>query len=283
MKKYFKFLISILIISNFIGDITCSTRELENEDKRQIQTVDRLEKIKKTGILKVLSSDEEPFSYKDPKSNEFKGIDAEIINELANRLGIKKLEVRYVAFPNILEELIKDPEVDLLAQAIYITDERKKIINFTNPIYKEQDAILIREDSGINSKEDLKNKIISIVGGTVYENVAKEWKRQGVIKDYRPFFDFKSAQYSLENKIVDALLTDSMMAKNIVKTNPKQKLKLLSKSQYTPQLNLNVAVALKKEDVSLLDAINEKLDEMNKDGTIYGILYKHGFIENYIS
>ncbi|MDS0526061.1 ABC transporter substrate-binding protein [Clostridium sp. SHJSY1] len=280
MKNYLKCIIPMIVILNFAINVRCEMIKVSNENRAVTEEFDRLQKIKEKGVLTILSPNEEFYSYKEPKSGSLHGLDADIIKEIAKRLEIKDIAVKYVAFPNILEEFINNTNIDLIAQGLYITDERKNLMNFTNPIYIEKDAVITRQDSNINNKEDLKNAKIGLVGGTVYELVAKNWKKQGLLKDYLVFFDYGSLQLALENKIVDAVLTESIIAENSVAT--KSKLKILSPNKYKAEINFNVGYPVKKEDTTLLNEINEKLQEMKKDGTVYDILAKYGAVSHYI-
>lgn len=64
--------------------------------------------------------------------------------------------------------------------------------------------------------------------------------------------------------------------------SPKGTFKLLSPNQYKQELDIYLGYALKKEDTTLLNAVNEKLEEMKNDGTIYQIMVEHGIVDYYI-
>jgi polar amino acid transport system substrate-binding protein len=256
--------------------------KVKDENIALAQQIDRFQKIKEKGVLTVVSANDKPYSYKDPKTGEFVGLDAEILEEVARRLGINKVDVKYIPFSDALEELIKNPEVDIFAEGIYVTEERKALVNFTIPIYYETEVILTMKESNINSKEDLKNSTIGVLGGTVYIALVENWKNEGLIKDYIVYPDYTFLRIALENKTVDAILTDSLIAENIILLKPMSKFKLLSPSQYKSEINTDSGYAIKKEDITLLNAINEKLQEMKEDGTLFQILAKYGLIAHYI-
>jgi polar amino acid transport system substrate-binding protein len=282
VKSYFKFIVSLIVILSFGTGVKGEIIKVKNESMALAQQTDRLQKIREKGVLTVLSANDKPYSYNDPKTGSFSGVDADIIREIAKRLEIKRVDVRYTTFANAINELIKNPDIDLFAQGIYETEERKAIMNFTNPIYTSYDAILVKRDSNIKSKEDLKNAKLGILGGSVYEDLAKDWKSKGFIKDYIVFYNDTSLIISLENKAVDAVLTDSIIAEYNVLFKEDPKFRLLSPSQYTPEINISVGYPVKKEDITLLNEINEKLQEMKEDGTIYEILAENGLLGHYI-
>ncbi|MDS0525893.1 transporter substrate-binding domain-containing protein [Clostridium sp. SHJSY1] len=282
MKTRFKFLVILVVILIFATNAQCTTIEPSSQNNISEREVDRLQKIKNKGVLTILSSNNEPYSYKNPRTGEFSGIDANIIKEVARRLGIKEVKAKYTYFGNLFEEFNKNPEIDLIIDGVFITDSRKQLVDFTIPIYRDWSSILTRKDSNINSKDDLKNVVAGAVQGEVYAPLVKEWKNEGKVKDYVTFFDRESSRIALNNKVIDAFLTDSIIGQNIVLKYPELKFKLLSANQYKPDLIYDVGYPLKKEDTILKDAINEKLQEMKNDGTLYDIMVKYGINEHYI-
>lgn len=282
MKGFFKYLALFAVILNLTNNMACFAMEVHNKNNTPIQTIDRLQKIKEKGELTVLSANIEPYSYRDSKTGIFNGIDSEIIKEVANRLGVQKVVVKYISLSNALQELVNNPNIDLVAQGISITDERKKIVAFTNPIYIQNEVALTRKKSNINSKEALKNKIVGVLAGTIHESIAKSWKEKGLIKDYVTFYDNSSLTVALENSTIDVIITEHTIGENILKSNSKSDFILLSPEQYKSEAYFNAGYPLKKEDVTLLNAINEKLEEMKKDGSMYQIFSRYGLTEKYI-
>ena len=45
---------------------------------------------------------------------------------------------------------------------------------------------------------------------------------------------------------------------------------------YTPEIIGNIGIAVRKNDATLLNALNEKINEMKADGTLYAILRENG-------
>lgn len=52
---------------------------------------DRLQTIQKKGVLTFASANDPPFVYINPKTNQLDGVDANIITEIAKRLGINNV------------------------------------------------------------------------------------------------------------------------------------------------------------------------------------------------
>lgn len=152
MKKLGKKLLVVtMVIMSCIGFMTgcgsgssSTTSTSAGNDKSK----DTLAAAKEKGVLTVASSNDAPFAFMDAKTNEFTGIDAEIITEVAKRLGINKVEMKQIPFENLLVEL-NNNTVDMVTDGMYVKDERKKLALFTNIWYKEGEAIVIPKDSKI--------------------------------------------------------------------------------------------------------------------------------------
>ena len=162
MKKIFTLAV-IIGISIIIGYGTCNSKfTLTNTTLRK----DRLELIKEKGVLTFASSNDPPFAYINPKTKIISGVDADIIAEIAKRLGINKIEMKEVQFSDLLQKLITDDSIDAAANAIYITPERDEIVAFTQPLYKETEVVVVPKASKINFKEDLKTATVGVEKGT---------------------------------------------------------------------------------------------------------------------
>lgn len=58
--------------------------------------------------------------------------------------------------------LLENGEIDLVIATFTITDERKETYNFSTPYYTDAVGLLVNNDSGIESIEDLDGKIIGV-------------------------------------------------------------------------------------------------------------------------
>lgn len=277
MRK--KLLILVIIIVNCVGIMAGFSAKTSNaEISGNVNTKDRLEAIKEKGVLTVASSNDMPFAYIDPKTNKFTGVDAEIIIEVARRLGINKVEMKQVPFENLLVELNNNNNIDMVTDGLYVTDERKKQALFTNIWYKEPEAIITRKVSKIAFKEDLKNAVVGVQLGTAFVELAQKWQKDGLVKDVKIFGNKPELLLAVNTGEIDASITDSIIASYILSTD--QGLYLKTLAGYKPEITGMVAAAVRKSDTTLADAVNEKIDEMKEDRTLIAIFKKYGMDEN---
>ncbi|MDS0527890.1 ABC transporter substrate-binding protein [Clostridium sp. SHJSY1] len=238
---------------------------------------DRLQMIKEKGVLTIVFTDDPPFAYIDPKTNKLSGIDADIITEIAKRLGINKIEFKKAPFYELLDKLNTDENIDLASDAIYITPEREKIVSFTQPLYKESEVIIVTKTSKINFKEDLKNAVVGAEKGTKFADLIQDWKKNNLVKDVVIFNNNLETLNAINSGKIDAGVADFAITKYALE-NSKLFLKILP--GYTPVVYGTIGIAVKKSDITLLNALNEKINEMKTDGTLYAILVKNGLDKN---
>lgn len=275
MKIRKKLLVLVMLLMIIIQLIFCGANIPNNKVSK-----DRLEIIKEKGVLVVASSNDIPFAFIDPRTKKFTGIDAEIIREAAKRLGINKVEMKQIPFNDLLKQLNADDSIDIVADGMYVTDERKNEALFTNILYKESEAIITPKVSKIVFKEDFKNAVVGAQIGTAFLDLAKKWKAEGIVKDVVSFKNQNDLLSAVSTKKIDTAITDSVFASYMISQNNLY-LKVLPPTDYTPESPGKIAAAVRKNDITLAKAINEKIDEMKYDKTIPEILEKYGLNSDY--
>ncbi|WP_017212930.1 ABC transporter substrate-binding protein [Clostridium beijerinckii] len=282
MKRLWRKVLILIIIINFLGMIFEGSAG--RYDSRAIVTnlseqKDRLQLIKEKGVLTVVSPQNDvSYFYIDPSMKKIEGIEADIITEIGRRLGISKIETRNSLFVDLLDKLNTDDSIDVASGGIFITTEREKILSFTQPIYKATEAVVVPTFSTINFKSDLKNAVVGVEKGTIYEGVGERWKNDKIIKDIVIFENTNELLDSIYKRKIDAGLVDSVIVKYFLLKNKNIPLRILK--DYTPELSGNIAIAVRKNDKTLLNALNEKIKEMKADGTLYAILVENGLDKN---
>lgn len=272
MKKLFTLIVVIIligIISGFGADAK-ETMAAENSINK-----DRLEMIKEKGVITIVGpSKETPFFFVDPETHEMSGIDADIIKEITSRLGINKVEIKEAIFADLLEKFNRDDSIDIAVGGIFITPESEKLAAFTKPLYKESETVIVPTFSNINFMSDLKNAVVGVEKGTIFEDLAKKWKENKLIKDILIVESTTDLFNAINNRKVDAGLADSILVNYHLKKEKDPLLRQLK--DYSPELHGIMGIGVKKNDTSLLNELNKTIDDMKADGTLYAILEENG-------
>jgi polar amino acid transport system substrate-binding protein len=195
-----------------------------------------------------------PFEF--IEDGEEKGFDIDLMNEIAERLG---LEVEYVntSFDTIFTQLAAG-EFDAIISAVTITDERKQTIAFSDPYFQANQALVTTKDSGIEGVDDLDGKDLGTQAGTTGLDYAKENFTDATIKEFQ---DAPAGFTALSAGQVDAMFIDVPVAVEQVSND--DDLVLVEEVS----TNEEYGIGVQQDNEELLEAINEALAEIIADGT----------------
>ena len=243
----------------FIFAISCSKTQTQNTE---VSSADNsLQKVKENGKL-VLGLDDTlaPMGFRDD-NGEIVGFDIDLAREVANRLGVE-LEAKPIDWSSAILSL-KKGDVDVIWNGFAVNESRKQQVNFTKPyLYNRLMIAKYSDRDDINSKEELKGKIVGVQSGSsnyetlVNDPVSKE------IKEIRQYDSYVNAFLDLEAKRIDAVIVDEIVARYYI-SKENADFTLLEDKPITSQY---LSVGLRKTDTELLNAIDKALDDMRADG-----------------
>lgn len=194
----------------------------------------------------------------------FEGIDIEVAQAIADKLGLT-LQVDDMDFDAALLA-VQNGKSDMVMAGVTVTEERQKVMDFTDSYATGIQSIIVPEDSDIASIDDLAGKTIGTQRGTTgYLYCVDEFGDDAVIA----YDNGLTAVQALNNGQVDCVVIDNAPAQEFVAAN--QGLKILD----TPYAEENYAIGVAKGNTALVDAVNGALAELTADGTIQSIIEKY--------
>ena len=204
-----------------------------------------------------------PYEYKD--GDQVVGIDADIAQALADKLGLK-LEIQDMDFSSLITA-IQAGKVDISLAGMTVTEERKQNVDFTDSYATGVQVIIVKDGSDITSVDDLANdKIIGVQEGTTgHLYCSDDYGEDHVIA----YTNGATAVQALLQDKVDCVVIDQQPAEEFVEAN--DGLKILD-TEYVVE---NYAAAVSKDNPALTAALNKALQELKDDGTIQSILDKY--------
>lgn len=204
-----------------------------------------------------------PFEFKE--NGEVVGVDVDIVKKIAEKLNLT-FEVNGDIEFESLPESLKAKEIDLIAAGFTARADREEAMDFSDSYYTALQTIIVRSDSAIASKDDIKDKNLKIGGqtGTTGLSEAEALTSPGNVKGYN---NGAMAVEDLINGNLDAVIIDNNPAKEY-KAQHSDKIKLLEK-QFDEELYV---IGVPKGNKALLDAVNKALKEMKEDGSLQKIL-----------
>jgi len=203
-----------------------------------------------------------PFNYIYEATGEGTGWDYDAWTEICQRINCKPVFVE-TAWEGIFEAAAAG-EFDVAADGITITDERKKIVAFSDPYMEYGQVILVRADeTDIKDKDSLialKDKIVGVQLGTTNEATAIKLVGEKRVKSFDTFDLPVSALISGD---VDAVIIDEVAAVGFMNENP-GKLKIAG-----PRVTSGEFLGFVFQQGSdLIDPVNKALAAMKADGTL---------------
>ena len=278
-KKFTLLAVIVFLVSMVLTGCGSSTSPVKSDAVKKDPNVSAtLNKLREKGVLTVGSSNDAPFAYLDASNNQFSGVDAVIIKEIAKRLGINKVEMKQIPFENLLIELNKST-VDMVTDGMYIKPARLEQALFTDVWYKEGEAVVVKKDSSIKAKDDLKDKVVGGQKGTAFLEVAEKWVAEGKAKEIKIFSNQAELMMAVNTGKIDACVTDGIVAGYTLKQDSSLNLRILS--PYDAEAAGKIGAALRFEDKDFNAEVNKTLNDMKKDGTLMKILQEFGLNQDY--
>jgi ABC-type amino acid transport substrate-binding protein len=199
-----------------------------------------------------------PFEQTSP-AGEKSGFDIDLVSAIARYAGIARVEFQQVPFGQLVPGLLAD-HIDLAASAIYITPERAKVVDFSEPYFSGGLSVMLKpNDNSVTRPQDLNGKTIAVQVGT---------KSVNYLQQNFPGANLHIAQtndqmfQSLQSRQADAVVSGLPAAKYYIKIHGGAKLApfTLTHEEY--------GLAMRKSDPALLATVNAALDAFKADGSL---------------
>ncbi len=219
----------------------------------------------------VMATNAEFPPYEYMEDGKIVGIDAEIAQAIADKLG-KELVIENVDFDSIIVG-VQQGKYDFAMAGLTVTDERKEQVDFTETYATGKQVIIVKNDSKITTADDLfaegAKHTIGVqlaTTGDLYCTWDIEDEGLGTIERYNKGAD---AIMALQSGKVDCVVIDNEPAKVFVQQN--EGLKILE----TEYIIEDYAAAVGKDNPELMEDINNALKELIADGSVQKIIDKY--------
>lgn len=203
-----------------------------------------------------------PYEYYE--NGEIVGVDVDIAKEIAKELG-KELVIKDIAFDSIINE-VRTGKADIGAAGISYSDERAKKVDFSINYSVSKQVVIVKNDSFINSINDINDKKIAVQLGSVADTyVTENYKNAEIVRQKK----YLAAIEDLKVGKVDLVVMDELPAKEIIEKN--SGIKILDGELTSDSYGMIV----KKGNTELLETVNKVLNRLSSDGSIDNFIIKH--------
>ena len=208
-----------------------------------------------------------PFQFN--RGGQVVGFDVDMMDLVAKELGVQQ-KIINTPFEGIQSgQSLNTGECDVAAAGMTITEDRAKVIDFSDPYFNATQALLVRKGSGITGLENLSGKSLAVQEGTTGEIYAEQNAPDGV--EIRTFEDLALLTTAVKTGQVDAGINDNGVLYDYVQSNPDTEVA----TEFDTGEQYGFAVQKDQND-ALLKVINETIAQAKRDGT-YDKIYQKWF------
>jgi polar amino acid transport system substrate-binding protein len=204
-----------------------------------------------------------PFEF--VEDGEYKGFDIDLMTEIGERLGVE-VEFINTSFETIFTQLASD-EFDAIISGITITEERQQSIDFSDPYFAANQALLVQSGSDIASVADLDGADVGVQAATTgaeYANNTFEGAR--VVE----FPTSPAGISALTSGQIDAFFIDLPVAAEAEQGS--DEVELIEEVDTDEQYGIGI----QQGNDALREAVNEQLEAIIDDST-YEEIYSEWF------
>ena len=253
-------LVIAMIIGLLASAIVAGCGDDEDDAADDSGTGAEIETITEGELLVGTDAPFPPFEIGVPDDPDFGGYDIDVMNAIGEELG---LEVTYelTGFNAIFRDTASGL-FDTAAAASTITEEREQVVDFTDPYYEAQQALLVPVDSDIATVEDLSGATVGTQDGTTGEAYAEDEIDAGEV---RGFAQGPDAVAALVTGQVDAVIIDQPVAVDAAEEQGDVE---IAEEIATDEL---YGFAVAPDNDGLREAMNEAIATLKEDGTLEGL------------
>ena len=266
-----KYLFSLSIASLALLSAGCNSQphaETSTPQSPETQSVE--DKSSGQPTYRIVAEEDATFTMMGTNGS-VEGFDIELMNEIAKKQGFT---VSYTLKPYALmfEEIAKG-NADIAVSGIYITDERLKRFDFSEPYMETGTAAISKQDAPVKQFTDLLGKKVSVKAGTVAEKSchAQLGDKSQIQASPTHFLALKDVALAK----TDAMVGDEATLRFFAAQHKDQNLVVTTVAN-TPREHYAFLVG--KGNNKLQTLLNEGLKAVKADGT-YDRLYKKWFEE----
>jgi len=200
-----------------------------------------------------------PMGFLD-EAGETVGFDIDLATEVFQRL-----EVDFLFQPidwSMKEAELNNGNIDLLWNGYTLTEERQKLVSYTDAYLENSQVMVTLHDSQIVTKADLVDKTIATQQGS---SSLTAIERDALLNEVslNLYDTFDQAFRDLEIGRIDALVVDEILAFYYINQRDANQYQILEEVLEEEIF----VVAFRKDDTDLRDLVNEALNELKADGT----------------
>lgn len=204
-----------------------------------------------------------PFNFIDTDGTLI-GFDIDIANAIADKMGVEA-EPLTTLWDGIIGGLTSS-RFDMIIGSMAITEDRLKQVNFSIPYYYDGAQFFGSESIDANDISEIEDARVGVVTGTTFHSFLEGMDN---VKDIMQFESDVDNMRAVERGQADGLVTGLLVGLHGI-----EKFDMPLKPIGDPLYIEEIGIAIRLEDTTLVEAVNNALQEMIDDGTYAQISQK---------
>jgi len=253
MRRMWYFLLAATVVLALVG---------------QVMAASTLEEVKKRGrLIAGVKTDFPPFGYVDSAGKNL-GLDVDIAHLFAKALfdDENKVELVAVTSGNRIP-FLQSGKIDIIIATVTVTEERKQVVEFSDPYFLSGSLLLVPKASPIKGLEELAGKTVAVIQGAIQDKDVEQLAPKASRVKYGKVSE---AVLAVKGARADAFAQDDILILTLAKENPDMK------AVGKPFIPRPYGIAVRKGDLEFIKWVNDQLARMKQDGT-YDKLWKKYF------
>ncbi|WED25591.1 transporter substrate-binding domain-containing protein [Vibrio sp. DW001] len=213
-----------------------------------------------------------PFSVPNAEGN-YTGWEIDIANAVCDQAELE-CEIVATSWDGIIPSLVAE-KIDVVAASLSITEERSKIIDFSDKYYQTGASLAVAADSKIlSTPESLAGHKIGVQSGSVHQSYALKHFKSASIKEYQTQDE---ANQDLFSGRIDATLADALVLEDFLKSSEGalccSSAGLVAHDEAL--LGKGIGFGLRKGNDDLKASLNAAIEAIRKNGIYDSITQKY--------
>jgi len=214
-----------------------------------------------------------PFEMKE--GGELVGFDIDLLEAVIGQVDYELAGWSEFEFSSLIPALQND-KIDVIAAAMTINEERDETIDFSNPYYSANQAILVADESDFSpgSMDDLSGRTLGAQKGTTGEEVVRtQLIETGKIsqQQYNSYDNYVLSIEDLENGNIDAVVLDTPTANTFAEERDVS-------IAFTYETGEQYGFGIRDGEDALQSALNTGLQSLRDTGQYGEIASKWGLV-----
>lgn len=212
-----------------------------------------------------------PFTYKSADGS-WTGFEVELAGAVCTEAGLD-CQITPTAWSGIIPAL-NSGKIDLIMTSMSITEERDKVIDFSDPYYYTRGAYVASKDMDIEIPEGLDGKILGVQAATTHAAFARDALADTGV-EVKIYDTQEQANRDLLAGRVDVVLADQIPMAEFVEREEASGYEIKEMAPKHPAFGEGIGIGMREDQDDLEEKLNMAIETVLSDGTCKELSQKY--------